>query len=236
MTVQVRQKSSFAVLHRQNAVFFQDKAKRIEALYSDENSSDIPTRDTKEHRAYVINSLFCSIGFLEALANEIIFNLAEDEERTKNGHDPRHYPDIDPSHRGQVMHESNLRNRIGEASLPIKYNVLLDVMDLNEFDRDSDPLEPVLLLNRLRNELVHFEPEWTEGGSKEYTENEYGFEEDLKDRFKLNPLTAEGNSFFPSQTMSYGCAKWATRHSRALAYHFSNRIDIEITFILDARI
>lgn len=94
-----------------------------------------------------------------------------------------------------------------EASPPIKFNVILDVMGLEEFDRSAEPLEPVCTLNRLRNELTHYSPKWIEGGPKDYTENEHGFEEDLKGRFDLNPLTAEGDPFFPDQCMSYGCCE-----------------------------
>lgn len=101
-------------------------------------------------------------------------------------------------------------------------------MGLDEFDRDSDPMEPVLVLNRLRNELTHHHSEWIKGGPKDYTENEYGFEEDLQGRFDLNPLMADGNAFFPSQCMSYGCSRWAIRYSRALVYHFGRKVGVDM--------
>lgn len=227
----IRTRSSLATSHYQNANLFKDKAKRVEAIYGDEDSSDIPQREKDDHTAYCFNSILSTVSFLEAQANEFVENLREDTQRIDDGRDPQYYPSIQSQHRDAITSASNIEDRLGGASPPVKFNVLLDIMGLDQFDRGSDPLEPALLLNRLRNELTHFSPEWVQGGPKAYTENEYGFEEDLKGRFELNPLYPEGNAFFPSQCMSYGCTEWATRYSRSLVYHFGLKVDVEMRAI-----
>lgn len=227
----VSMKSSLARTHFQNAKLFRDKAKELEAIFGDEDSSDIPLRNSEDHKAYCFSSVMSAVSFVEAQANEFVENLQEDKKRIDQGKDPHHYPDIQKAYRDSIVSTSNLDNRLGNASPPVKYNALLNIMGLQEFDREDSPLEQVLVLNRLRNELTHFSPEWVEGGPKKYTENEYGFEEDLKGRFELNPMTADGNAFFPTQCMSYGCAEWATRYSRALVQHFGHKIDVDMRAI-----
>lgn len=227
--VTVRHKASLGSTHYQNAQLFRDKAQEIESIF--ENQDSIPGRRREEHRAYCFNTIFSTVGFLEATANEFVENVREDQNRIDNGKDPHHYPNLNKNHRNKIYSEGNLDNRVSGASPPIKYNVILDIVDINGFDDTQDPLEPTLVLNRLRNELTHFSPEWVEGGPKKYTQNEYGFEQDLKGRFDLNPLTGDGNAFFPSQCMSYGCAEWAVRYSRALVHHFSNKLGIDMNQI-----
>ena len=227
MSVSVR--AHLSVTHFKNARIFRDKAKRIEAIYNNEPSSEVPQIDKEEHKAYCMNSIIGSVTFLESFAKEFAADLEDDQNRVDNGKDPQHVPEIDASHRQAIVNEPNLSNRLDNASPPIKYNVYLDIIGENEFDRSSDPLEPALVLTQLRNELVHYTPQWLEGGApKDYTEDEYGFEEDLRGRFDLNPLMPSGNPFFPDQCLSYGCAEWALRYARALVYHFSNRVDFEL--------
>lgn len=226
-----RSKTSLGRLHFQNANILKDNAKEIEATFKAEDTRDVPLRKTRDHRAYCYNSILSIMSFVEAQANEFVDDLQEDKEQYENGQEPQFYPDISAKHRNKITSSSNLDNRMGGASPPIKYNVLLDVLGLDEFERDEEPIEPVLLLNKLRNELTHFSPEWVEGGPKTYTENEYGFEEDLKGRFDLNPIAAEGNGFFPDQCMSYGCVEWAIRNSRSLIYHFGVRVDVDMRAI-----
>ena len=229
MSVRVKSKAHLSVIHFQNARMFRDKAKRIEAIYHAEDPSEVPRDDKEEHRAYCMNSIIGSVTYLEAFAKEFAANLEDDQSRVDDGTGPRYFPEIDVSHRQAIINESDLAKRLSCASPPVKYNVFLDIMGKDEFDEDSDPLEPTLLLTTLRNELIHYTPQWVEGElPKDYTEDEYGFEEDLRGRFDLNPLTPDSSSVFPTQCLSYGCAKWALRYVRSLAYEFSNRVGFDL--------
>lgn len=221
VTVQIR--ALLSKFHRQNAILFRDKAKRIESIYRGEKPSSVPQEDKKLHRAYSMNSVLSSVFFIEAAANEFVEDLMEDQEASEKGKELKFYPDIDVKVSKKIISE---RDSIGNARPAKKFNLFLREAGLNEFDSGSGVYEENLVLNELRNKLVHFSPEWVRGGPKEYTENEYGIEEDLSGRFELNPLTPEGDAFFPSQCLGYGCAEWACRVSRALLYHFSQRVGI----------
>ena len=224
--------------HLENAKRFRDEAKRIEAIYSsvDPNEvSSIPDEDKSKHRAYCINSIISTACFLEATINHLYWEIWDDIRRINDGKDAIHYPDaqeyrrnIMRAERAPPQGQKKLSNRREDAGIIGNYNIFLDVNDFDEFDKNTTPAEPVDRVLDIRNELVHFSPRWIQGGGKEYTENEYGFEESLKDRFELNPLMPGGNAFFPDQCLSYGCAQWAARISEGFVSHFSRRINLEI--------
>lgn len=234
----IRASTSLRSDHLDNARRFRDEAKRIEGLYSSINpdeSSSIPEIDKKKHRAYCMNSIISTVCFLEATINHLYWAIWDDLYRINDGKDPVHYPDaqeyrknIIRAERAPPPSQMKLSNRRDDAGIMGNYNMFLDVNDFSEFEKDTAPAEPVERVLDIRNELVHFTPQWVQGGGKEYTENEYGFEESLKDRFDLNPLMPSGGAFFPYQCLGYGCAEWAARVSEGFVSHFSQRINLEI--------
>lgn len=227
--VKIRSRPYLSITHIKNARLFRDKANRIESIYGDGNRPDVPQQEKVEHKAYCMNSVISSVTFLESFAKEFVDDMHEDQKRVDNGDSRRHRGEIDPSYRQAIVNNTDPSNYLGNVSPPIKYNIILDIIGENEFDKNDDPMEQALLLTKLRNELIHHSPEWLEGGKgKGHTNNEYGFEEDLKGRFELNPLIPKGNAFFPSQCLSYSCAKWALRYSRSLVYHFSGKVGFEL--------
>lgn len=224
--------------HLDNAKRFRDEAKRIEELYSSvdpDDSSSVPNEDKKKHRAYCINSIISTACFLEATINHLYWEMWDGLDRINNDNDAIHYPDAQEyrqnvirSERAPPQGQKKLSNRRKQAGIIGNYNIFLDLNDFAEFDKDTAPAEPVERVLDIRNELVHFSPRWVQGGGKDYTENEYGFENSLKGRFKLNPLMPTGNAFFPDQSLGYGCAEWSARVSEGFVSHFSQRINLEI--------
>lgn len=134
----------FSTIHIKNAVLLRDDAREIEATYRGEETSTIPAHAKRKHLAYVANSLLSSVAFLETLAKEFVVDLSEDTDEEIEG--KMHYPDIDPDKRKAIVTAADLETRFECASPPVKFNVLLDVMGLPEFDREDDPLEPARLL------------------------------------------------------------------------------------------
>lgn len=225
--------------HLVHAELFRDEARRIEAVYDavdpDTGSSSIPENDKTKHRAFCMNSIISTACFLESTINSLYWETWDDIRRIDNGDDPIHFPDV-PAYRQRIEEaehnpgqgQKKLSNRLEQAGILGKYNIFLDMNDIDEFDKESTPAEPVDRVLDIRNELVHFEPRWIQGGAKAYTENQYGIEEQLEGRFDLNPLMPGGNAFFPDQCMCYGCAEWALRVSRGFVRQFSIRIDLQI--------
>lgn len=235
--VSVRATTTLRQDHFENAKRFRDDARRIEALYSsvDPNEGSIPNEDKSKHRAYCMNSVISTVCFLESTINHLYWEMWGDIHRINDGDDPIHFPEaqkyrqnIKDAEHNPPEGQKKLSNRLVDAGILGKYNIFLDVNDIDEFDKDTAPAEPVDRVLDIRNELVHFEPRWIQGGGKDYTENEYGFEEDLKGRFELNPLMPQGNAFFPDQCLSYGCAEWSARVSKGFVSHFSQSINMEI--------
>ncbi|WP_396610811.1 hypothetical protein ACH9L7_11320 [Haloferax sp. S1W] len=212
--------------HLENAEIFKDQASEIEAIYHDHDHRLIPNDVKKRHTAFTMNALVSSASFVESWFKEFLFKISEDVERAEKGN-KLHYPNLDSNTREQILTADNLDKRLRKASSPIKYNVILDIAELDEFDRNSTPLEQLILLNWMRNKLVHYEPKWQEGGIEDDLENVYGFEESLQGRFELNPLAASGDPFFPTQCLSASCADWAIRHVKGFNRNFSGRMGIE---------
>lgn len=78
---------------------------------------------------------------------------------------------------------------------------------------------------RLRNALVHFEPESLPAGRRAADmRTSHKFEGMLKGKFSLNPFTGEGNAFWPSKALSHGCAKWALKSTVAFVEDFVGRM------------
>jgi hypothetical protein len=223
--VQIRSWAHLSIQHIKSARRFRDQANKIESIYTDRD--DIPQDEAEKYRIYSMNSILATSNFINTYIEEFVSDICDDKSKIDNGESATHHPNIKPEYRNKIANASNIDNRLRCSPAPGKYNVVLDIADINKFD--EAPMEQMHLLNRLRNEIIHFNPQWTEGGqSKTYTNDEYGFEEDLKGRFDLNPLMADGNAFFPSQCISYGCAKWSLRYGRSLVYHFSNKIGVEL--------
>jgi hypothetical protein len=85
-------------------------------------------------------------------------------------------------------------------------------------------------LIKLRNALVHYEPEWTINISDTEKITVQKFEKILKGKFQLNPLTGEGNSFFPDKCLGHGCAEWAVKSSIMFADEFFLRMRLKPTY------
>lgn len=181
-----------------------------------------------------MNSIISTACFLEATINHLYWEIKDDHHRVCEGNDPFHYPDAQDYRQNVICAErtppegEKLSDRRKHAGIIGHYNIFLDVNGFDEFDKNTAPAESVDRVLDIRNELVHFSPRRIQGGRKGYTENEFGFEESLKDRFELNPLMPNGNAFFPDQCLSYGCAEWSVRVSRGFVRAFSKRIDLEI--------
>lgn len=213
----------YSITHLRGARKFRDDALEIESAYRD--AAQVPQHEKNDHRIFATNCILSTISFLEAYAKEFVYKCEQDVE---NWGKPVVLPELAQKPKEMVVDEDNLANRLNRASPPVNFNVLLDVMGLEEFEREEKPLEALLLLNRVRNKLIHYEPERVQSGPKQYTENEFGFEEELRNRFELNPLAAEGDSFFPDQCLSASCLQWATRNARSLVYLFSEKVGFEL--------
>ncbi len=194
------------------------QAEKIEQAANNTPQSDSNRFDV-EHRAYVINSVFSAVAFLEAAINEL-FQDAYDEHLAyiaPLGPDVR----LSLAEFWRIIAEHNVRarSRFGTTE---KYEIALALTHNEAFDHDSDLYRNVRLAIRLQNALVHYKP------STLMQIDKSGFEEELHGKFPLNPLMADTeHPFFPDKALGSGCAKWVTNACRSWADTFFAEIGLK---------
>lgn len=178
------------------------KAKELEAseVYSEENRS--------QSQRYAIGAVVSAANSMEASINQFFnfevsdsidskkFSLSEEEkENIKSWWNPS---DIKP--------------------ILVKYQKALELGGKTQFIESSNPYEDAVLLNSLRNKLVHYKPKWTEVGNIEQIEQIYG------GKFTENQLYKTFPTYFPARCLGFGCAKWALETTYNLVTDFYERM------------
>ena len=165
-----------------------------------------------------------AVAFLEAAINEVFADA-------KDGHLSYLKP-LDGSIR-QGMRQAIAKRRQLNKSLkqfdPEKHRTLkmcqlaLQLAQRKLFDRNTSPYEDVSCLIKLRNRLIHYEPETLSA----LTLDSHQLETMLKARFDPNALMAgSGNPYWPDHCLGYGCARWAVRSSLQFTDEFFCRLGI----------
>jgi hypothetical protein len=77
----------------------------------------------------------------------------------------------------------------------------IDIGSKQIFDAGAPPYQDVNLLVKLRNNLVHYEPEWVKNPSSDDfgADDIHRYEKRLGGKFIANPLTGQGNPFYPDK-------------------------------------
>lgn len=96
------------------------------------------------------------------------------------------------------------------------------------FKEEAPPYQNVILLIKLRNDLVHYEPEWVKSpASDDFSDcDQHKYEKMLKGKVSTNPLAGQGSPYYPDKCLSYGCADWAVNSSIEFADDFFSRMDL----------
>lgn len=203
--------------------------REIEAIYSREDA-EIPLIDKREHKSAFVSTIFASAATIECFANEFVDRSLDEYVRRARDRDRTSYENIDFETLEKIAkHGAKPENKCAEKAVDYdvkssrSVNKILEIIEEDKFNSGKDPQESVDLLFRMRNRLYHHKPEWIQGGPKNYTENEYGFESKLKGRFDLNPFMPPGNAFFPTQCTSESCASWVINNVSNLINSFGDK-------------
>ena len=197
--------------HHFAASHFLELAREIE-----ESHDGRPIFDIK-HRAYVTNSIFSSVAFMEAAINET-FQDATDEHRGSLA--PLNIET--KTNMASFWEIAEGRNR-SAISILDKYQTALLLADKPRFNEALLPFKDARTLIEIRNELMHYKPE-SLGGSKTHK-----LEKKLKDQGKFPPnrlMAGAGNPFFPDHCLGFGCAEWGLNISKSFVDHFFRELDI----------
>jgi hypothetical protein len=209
----------YSIQHIQSAAYFTRLGSAIEKVDKPSNPDDFD-RLLAEHKACVTSAIFTSAFFLEATINEVFTDAVD-------------YPE------GDVKDlEADVKKRMADiwklevvkgASFNIlhKFYLALSLSGKTLLEPGNHLYDNVRILIDLRNELVHYHPEWITGeGQDKSAKKAFNLEKRLKDKFPLNRLLPSGNPFFPDRCLSHGCAKWTVLSSLAFTDEFFLRMNL----------
>jgi hypothetical protein len=165
------------------------------------------------YRAFVTGAIFSSVGFLEASINELFFMAGEPLGGALLG---LQHQDL------AVLAEAVplvLRRR-GLSTLD-KFQLTLVLTRKAKFDPGVQPYANAALLIALRNELIHYVPEWTLVGEPQKIVARLAAA-----KFSLNPLEPEALGEHLDRYLSYGCARWAVESCMDFADEFYRRLGV----------
>jgi hypothetical protein len=206
--------------HLASANFFMQKCYEIE----NSKTSKYPDVYTPHH-AYIINSILSSVTFLETYINEFYCSLSD-------------YPfscQIKKKITGKkLLRIQQMWNlgipRTASYSIPEKYQVALILSDKKPFSNQDPLYQKILTIKKLRNELIHYEPQLKEIFDDPEIERKMmtGVGKQLQhENFPLNPFVGEYMEFFPVRCLGYGCTKWVYDNSLNFVTEFENRMGIK---------
>jgi len=216
----IKTRTYFSIQHLLSAVYLARQSKLIEQL----NTSDISEDDFVNHRSLVTSSLLAAASFLEATINEFYSDAFDN----RNGI-VRELED------NVVMLLSNMWKlnipKTAQYSILNKYQIALTLTGNDTFDISKQPYQNLELLVKLRNALIHYEPEWINIKTKEgQIDKVHKFEKLFSNKFELNPLTGINNPFFPDKCLGFGIARWAITSCLQFTDEFFNRLGLLPTY------
>jgi hypothetical protein len=172
-----------------------------------------------DHRSYAIGAVLFSVAALEAAINELFADASEGK-----------LGKLRPlaEHVVKRMGDMWLLGvpRRARYTVADKYAIALAIADKEPFDKGAEPWQSVVKLVKLRNALIHYEPEWVPTDSTKQPGNEHVFEKQLARQFPLNPLAPDGNPFYPDRLLGHGCAAWAVRSAMEFMDAFTERLGL----------
>jgi hypothetical protein len=213
-SISIKSRTYFSIQHIQSAALFARNAYAIEKNYDNVFSDEL----FSQHRAYVTASILSSVFFLEAAINELFADTVESNFEIAKKLNPTTIQLMAKKWRSKVLHTAILQ----------KYQIALALAQKQKFDPEAPPCQDMKLLVKLRNDLVHFEPEWVKNPSSDDFEHDdiHRYEKMLKGKFLANPLTGQGNAFYPDKCLGHGCAEWAVNSSVKFADAFFSRMGL----------
>ncbi len=211
----------FSIQHIQTAALFSRHTVQYEAQFAREPGFE----EHPEHQGYVLGAVFSSVAFLEATINELFSDAADNQLTNLQGLETATI---------KLMAKMWDQGIPRTARYPVlqKYNIALDLAGRSRFERGRLPYQDVDFLIKLRNALIHYEPEtilsYTDNPST--VENPHPFEKRFKSKLALNPLADAGDAFWPKKCLGHGCAEWAVVSAVNFVDEFFKRMGTKAVF------
>jgi hypothetical protein len=182
------------------------------------------------HSAYTLGAVSHSVAFLESLINEFFLDAFEEHNYhllLELGCPSELIPIL------QNLWTERQPKRQKTERLPVldKFQLILGAAGKATFTNESFFINAQLIIDA-RNALIHYKPEsvTTSSEIKSQPITIQEFSTLLANKFPLNPLSSNGNAFFPDQCLGHGLCEWAVNNSVDLAEEFYRRLGMKPTF------
>lgn len=215
----IRFRDCFSVRYLQSAALLCRLGYGIEAEYG--GCSRVSEEITLRHEAFILNSLFSSVAFLESTINELWSDAADNA---------YFYPDKDTESLLRAIGEKWKNEHFFDRTpMLAKYQKILEIGGKAQFSESDPVFAEVRDLISVRNHLMHYRREWvtipaecqsdlpgTEAGDIRVGK----FETLFSGKFRENPFAPGNVPYFPDRFIGHGCAEWAVSSSLAFTDRF----------------
>lgn len=212
--ITIQSRTSYSLAHIRSAIFFTSQALLIE----EGSNKDL----LSEYTSFCSSSTILTVAFLEATINEFYCNINDNIITEKNDKIPQ--KNLDSIKRLWTLEIP----KTASYNILQKYHIAFALCDKPPIDKKDSLYANITSLIKLRNALIHFEPQWTDITTPEKAYN-HKFYLQTKNQFPLNPFT-KGHSFFPDQCIGHGCAKWGIDNALKFVDQFYEVIDIKAPY------
>ena len=220
-TVTVKSRLYLSMQHIQSAALFARRSGQIERKYDGNFSNELLT----EYWADITASIFAAVSFLEATINELFADATEEYSE---------YPKSLNLNTKALMADMWKKGipRTSRYRILEKFDIALTLARKPTFDVGKPPAQDVDLIVKLRNRLIHYEPEWmtNETMTSSMSATEKKLDRSLRGKFPTSPLMSKSSPFFPNRCLSYGCARWAVESSLAYSDEFYKNLGVSAPY------
>lgn len=196
----------------QSGKFLSQKCLETELAKGKRNRSEL----IKEHQAYFYGVIFNTVSYLEAFINEYFVLFSQG-----NIYDLR----IDGDSLVQIenLWKMNIP-RTASFKILDKYQIMLTLCKRPKFNKATRPFQDMEILVRLRNSLIHYEPEYIETKFKNPDAQLHRFEKYLNSKIDINPFATKLDDFYPTKIISHSCCEWALKSVDHFTYDFYKKL------------
>ncbi len=197
MIIGIGIKTYYSIQRAQAAAYFARQATSVEKNISDETGNEAVVL-----KAYVASTLFSSVAFLEALANELFADAAQPE--------GGHLSSVPEAARA-LMAGLGETEAVQKAPVLAKFDLLLLSAGKVPLPKNQAPYQVTSTLVRLRNEIVHYKASFFDVGSEGMVRPGSFHNSNLPKQIKdLFPSRTSAEGLVTDGWMSSGCARWAS--------------------------
>ena len=198
-------KTNLSLHHIRSAAWFAGRATPIEAAYTWPATEEI----LLQHQTFSTSAVISAVCATEAYLNEVHLDIV----------------DGNVDQLGKIGERLEMFRNLWDTAerLPTlrKYEWAFTLGTNSTLDRGAKTYQNVADLIALRNELVHYRPEWSHTPLRSTR-----LEKRLFGRFPLNRLSMPSQLFIPYRCLGAGCAAWAVESAYAFVSSFSDSLTL----------